>query len=390
MEGATHSFAGKGLGPESAAGEVGGEAGVGDSAEGVGGTAARLQKVKMPFGGPPGSTSRIYPDGKQYWCPCGKRFRNALGLGGHKATCKASFGKDGSVENLSGVIKKRARKMRKLSGGLSSGGLGYPESRGRYRTHNEQIHSFASITEARIRELGMTHHHGWHSDSTDVSERGYNTDGESDASAASDGHSAVPGASATLDRRGAWGGGGFRSSGGGGGGAAAAAAAGGTFAVRARKRKRRRRRGVGESIGVEQVPNRQGNGPASRPTKVIPPYLVPERPTGAPLQPSAGSAFRRAAPPQQPYFGPGERAFGHVRVAWQIFYDQQFRLGKVRTQVPLLQKEGQEQPQAEVDEDEEGKQQREPKPEDHKRSEGNDQKRQGLPSTPAPTARAVD
>ena len=24
-------------------------------------------------------------------CPCGKRFRNALGLGGHKATCKASF-----------------------------------------------------------------------------------------------------------------------------------------------------------------------------------------------------------------------------------------------------------------------------------------------------------
>jgi hypothetical protein len=26
-----------------------------------------------------------------YACPCGKRFKNALGLGGHKATCKASF-----------------------------------------------------------------------------------------------------------------------------------------------------------------------------------------------------------------------------------------------------------------------------------------------------------
>ena len=27
---------------------------------------------------------------KPYTCACGKSFRNALGLGGHKATCKAS------------------------------------------------------------------------------------------------------------------------------------------------------------------------------------------------------------------------------------------------------------------------------------------------------------
>ena len=39
--------------------------------------------------------AHVYSAGKPHQllfaCPCGKRFRNALGLGGHKATCKASF-----------------------------------------------------------------------------------------------------------------------------------------------------------------------------------------------------------------------------------------------------------------------------------------------------------